>query len=266
MQGGLAIAEILLGITNPSGRMPITYPTSQLTAPHPYWAYVDSVCAYDGSAGPCREEFGFGTGLQYTEVVYSELGLSWQGGEEAGSSTDRCVPLECAWTAQWSCPDQQPAGTAGEAGDDGSDNYYCCCTEGMWSLPPPPPASPPSTGVPGCTPVTVSVTVTNTGEAACKHTVLLFLRDEVRSVTPEDKRLRGFEKVALAPGASETVTFVLTHEHYSFYGIDISDGMQAEPGSFTVMVGPQPGSPLTATFTLDRPAPTAVPATGSGGH
>jgi beta-glucosidase len=50
-EGGVAIAEVLVGITSPSGRMPISYPMSSLAGHYPYWHYVDSVCNYDSGAG-----------------------------------------------------------------------------------------------------------------------------------------------------------------------------------------------------------------------
>ena len=108
--------------------------------------------------------------------------------------------------------------------------------------------------VTGCEEVTAQVTVINTdAERTQKHSVLLFMRDEVRSVTPEDKRLRGFEKLTLAPGERQVVTFTLGHADYTYYGIDISRGPVAEPGRFTVLTGPQPDNMLVAGFNLVRP-------------
>ncbi len=53
--------------------------------------------------------------------------------------------------------------------------------------------------------VTVSVDVRNTGKVAGDEVVQLYLRDVVSSVTRPKKELKGFKRVALAPGASTTV-------------------------------------------------------------
>ena len=87
-------------------------------------------------------------------------------------------------------------------------------------------------GEPG--PVTVSVTVTNTGELPGKDVVQLFVRDEVASITPSNKRLRGFDKVDLAPGESAVVTFVLSRSDLGFIGKE--NTLIFESGSFVFMV------------------------------
>jgi len=68
LQGGAAIAQILVGLTNPSGKLPFTYPrtTGDLV---PYWHRW----AEDGKTDPL---FAFGTGLSYTQFQYSNLRLS----------------------------------------------------------------------------------------------------------------------------------------------------------------------------------------------
>jgi beta-glucosidase len=81
----------------------------------------------------------------------------------------------------------------------------------------------------------VEVRVTNTGDRAGQHSVLLFLRQHYASHTPAVRKLRGFEKVELVPGASRTVRFVLTADDLKFVGTDGS--MRLEPGHFTIMVG-----------------------------
>lgn len=90
---------------------------------------------------------------------------------------------------------------------------------------------------------TVQVTVRNTGDRAGRHAVLLFVRQQYASVTPAVRRLRGFEKVDLAPGASQTVRFALTGEDLGFVGRD--GATLLEPGTFDVMVGD-----LVASFEL----------------
>jgi len=65
--------------------------------------------------------------------------------------------------------------------------------------------------------------------------VQLYVRDDVATVTRPVKQLRGFQRVALAPGESKTVTFDLGFEDLAMY----DDRMQrvVEPGTFTVYVG-----------------------------
>jgi beta-glucosidase len=55
--------------------------------------------------------------------------------------------------------------------------------------------------------VKVSVDVTNSGEVEGKESVLLFSSDLVASLSPDVRRLRGFEKISLKPGETKTVTF-----------------------------------------------------------
>lgn len=53
--------------------------------------------------------------------------------------------------------------------------------------------------------IVVTVDVTNTGKVAGKEAVLLFSKDLVASSTPDNIRLRNFEKIALNPGETKTV-------------------------------------------------------------
>mmetsp|Transcript_16425 Transcript_16425/g.37758 ORF Transcript_16425/g.37758 Transcript_16425/m.37758 type:complete len:1108 (+) Transcript_16425:111-3434(+) len=53
--------------------------------------------------------------------------------------------------------------------------------------------------------LSVTVSVTNSGDMAGAETILFFTFDESRSTTPEYKRLRGYEKVWLEPGESKDV-------------------------------------------------------------
>jgi beta-glucosidase len=90
---------------------------------------------------------------------------------------------------------------------------------------------------------TVEVTITNTGDRAGQHTVLLFVRQHYASLTPAVRRLRGFRKIHLTPGASQTVRFELTGADLSFIGRNGAPLL--EPGPFDAMIGD-----LTATFEL----------------
>jgi beta-glucosidase len=89
----------------------------------------------------------------------------------------------------------------------------------------------------------VSFKVTNTGNRAGKETAILYLRDEVASMTPAAKRVKRFAKVWIAPGNTKTISFNLDRKDLQFINLD--NKPVAEPGEFTVLVG---GS--SAVFTL----------------
>jgi beta-glucosidase len=79
------------------------------------------------------------------------------------------------------------------------------------------------------------VDVTNTGNREGTETVQLYIRDVVSSATRPVKELKGFKKVRLAAGASETVAFEITPEMLKFY--DVNMNYVVEPGEFVLMVG-----------------------------
>ncbi|MBM6715050.1 fibronectin type III-like domain-contianing protein, partial [Phocaeicola coprocola] len=68
--------------------------------------------------------------------------------------------------------------------------------------------------------LTVSVDVTNTGKVAGKESVLLYSKDLVASSTPDNIRLRNFEKIELNPGETKTVTMQLKGSDLAFVGYD----------------------------------------------
>lgn len=163
MEGGRAVADVLFGDANPSGKLPVTYPR-----------YPNDLTLYDhvfaeniGGPTTYNPQWPFGFGLSYTTFAYSDLMLD----KSALSRGDK---------------------------------------------------------------VTAQVTVKNTGKVAGKETVQLFLGDLVASITPPQKRLKGFAKIELAPGESKTVSFVLGEEEMSFVGLDGKPVV--EPGEFMVSV------------------------------
>lgn len=88
-----------------------------------------------------------------------------------------------------------------------------------------------------------SVDVKNTGAKAGKETVIVYLRDEVATLSPAGKRVKRFAKIYLEPNQSKTLTFKLNRDDFSFIGSDNKPIVEA--GDFTVMVGG-----LNAKFTL----------------
>jgi beta-glucosidase len=165
-EGGTAIAEILFGVTNPSGKLPITFPRNVGQVPAYYYHKPTARRGYVlSNHAPL---FPFGHGLSYTTFRYDHL---------------RVEPSRIA---------------AGERAQ-------------------------------------VVVDVTNTGERAGVEIVQLYVHDQVGSVTRPVKELRGFERVALEPGETRTVTFALGPEHLSF--LNASMARVVEPGFFDIMVG-----------------------------
>ena len=81
----------------------------------------------------------------------------------------------------------------------------------------------------------VLVDVTNTGKVAGDEVVQMYIRDKVSSVTRPVKELKGFKRITLAPGHTETVSLDITPEHLALYDIDMK--FVVEPGEFEVMVG-----------------------------
>ena len=85
--------------------------------------------------------------------------------------------------------------------------------------------------------LTFKVDVTNTGKRAGKESVLLFSSDEVASLSPDNRRLRAFEKIELQPGETKTVTLQLKGSDLAFVGYD--GKWVLEKGDFRMQTGDQ---------------------------
>lgn len=164
---GRAVAEVLFGDVNPSGKLPITIPRSVGHVPA-YYNYKPSA-----RRGYLFDEvtplYPFGFGLSYTTFTFGPPRLE----------QDRI-------------------------GIDGSTR--------------------------------VLVDVTNSGPRAGDEVVQLYVRDRVSSVTRPVKELRGFARVTLAPGETNTVALDITPDRLAFWNLDMK--FLVEPGEFDVLVGP----------------------------
>ena len=91
----------------------------------------------------------------------------------------------------------------------------------------------------------VAVEISNTGTVAGDEVVQLYVRDELCSVVRPDRELKGFQRVHLEPGATQTVRFRLGPDQLCCYAAD--ERWVVEPGTFTVLVGGSSTNlPLTA--------------------
>lgn len=176
-EGGNAIADVLFGDYNPSGKLPMSFPRSvgqipiyynHLPTGRPYnFAKPNKYTShyYDAVNGPL---YPFGYGLSYTRFTVSPVKMS-----------AKTMPRN---------------GT-----------------------------------------VEASVTVTNTGKRDGATVVQLYLNDPVASISRPVQELRGFQRIMLKAGESQTVRFKIDVDALKFW----NQKMQhvAEPGKFNVAIG-----------------------------
>jgi len=185
-RAGDAIAQVLYGDYNPSGKLPMTFPRSVGQIPVYYnhkntgrpgpledlvfWAHY-----IDESNAPL---YPFGFGLSYTQFTYSNLSI--------------------------------------DKNEEGAQ---------------------------------ISVQVKNTGSVDGEEVVQLYIRDHFASVSRPVKELKGFEKIALKAGESQTITFSLTDAELGFY--NNQGEFVVEPGAFDIMVGGSSSDVLKEEFELE---------------
>jgi beta-glucosidase len=169
-EGGRAIADILYGKVNPSGKLPYTYPKysgNLLPYYHKKTDIRDINWGFDGF----YPQYEFGHGLSYTTFAYTDLRLDKE---------------------QFS-------------GDDS---------------------------------LRISITVENTGDRPGKETVQLYAKDLIATVAPDVKKLIGFQKIFLAPGARKTVLFTIDASDLASVGL--YNEWRTETGTFELQLGGQP--------------------------
>ena len=171
--GGDALANLLAGDANFSGKMPFTYPK-----------YINALANYDYK--PCENMGQMGGNYNYDSV----MDVQWNFGDGLSYTTYNYSNLKIDKTSF----------TADDV-------------------------------------LTVSVDVTNTGKVAGKESVLLYSKDLVASSTPDNIRLRNFEKIELNPGETKTVTMQLKGSDLAFVGYD--GKWRLEKGDFTIKCGGQ---------------------------
>lgn len=174
-QGGHAIADVLFGDYNPSGKLPVTFPQSVGQIPI-YYSMKNTGRPMDPNSKYTSKYldvsntplYPFGFGLSYTTFEYAPLKTS-------ASSFDRHTPIR------------------------------------------------------------VSTTLTNTGAYDGVEIVQFYVRDLVGNVTRPVKELKGFQKVFLKKGASQTISFELNAADIAFYHSNMKYG--PEPGLFELYIG-----------------------------
>jgi beta-glucosidase len=92
-----------------------------------------------------------------------------------------------------------------------------------------------STKMPVSGQISASVDVRNTGKRSGDEVVQLYIHDPVASISQPVRRLRGFQRVTLAPGQTKHLTFKLTKQDVGFY--DNGGHFVVEPGAIDVYAG-----------------------------
>ena len=181
--GGQALAEILFGDVNPSGKLPVTFERRIQDNP-----------AYAGFPNPVNQ--------LPTEITYSEgLYVGYRGYEKRRIKPLYPFGFGLSYTTfQFSDIKVEPAVF------DGS------------------------------TPVEVTFTVKNTGERAGAEVAQLYVGQENPAVDRPIKELKGFKKVYLLPGQSETVTLNLNQRSFAYFDI-AKELWDAVPGTYKILVG-----------------------------
>ncbi|MCE5342794.1 MAG: glycoside hydrolase family 3 C-terminal domain-containing protein [Eubacteriales bacterium] len=84
--------------------------------------------------------------------------------------------------------------------------------------------------------LTVTLDVTNVGSMVGKEVVQLYVTDRQSTVIRPVRELKGFEKVALQPGQTKTVTFTLSKRAFAYWNIQLHD-WHVETGTFGIQIG-----------------------------
>jgi beta-glucosidase len=98
-------------------------------------------------------------------------------------------------------------------------------------------------------PISVSADITNTGSLAGEEVAQLYIScPSSAEVWMPKKQLKGFKRIALQAGETQTVTFQLTAEDFYYWN---GTQYQAQSGNFTLRVGGSSDNlPLTKVITL----------------
>ena len=103
--------------------------------------------------------------------------------------------------------------------------------------------------------ITVNVQVTNTGGVDGDEVAQLYLSHDFSSVEVPAKALKGFRRIHLKPGESQTVTFRLQQSELALWNSNRK--WVVEPGGYSVTVGGSSEAKLSAKFTIPDNAKTA---------
>lgn len=98
--------------------------------------------------------------------------------------------------------------------------------------------------------LTASVEVTNVGDMEGEETVQLYIGDPAASISRPLEELKGFQKISLKPGESQTVSFRIGTDLLKFYNSDLE--YVWEPGQFNIFIGASSADVRKASVTWEN--------------
>ena len=96
--------------------------------------------------------------------------------------------------------------------------------------------------------ITASVQLKNTGACTGTEVVQLYIQDVAASTVRPVRELKGFTRITLTPGETQTVSFRISEAELAFHRADGS--YSTEPGAFRVWIGGSSATENEANFTL----------------
>jgi beta-glucosidase len=84
--------------------------------------------------------------------------------------------------------------------------------------------------------ITVAVTVKNTGKVDGKEVVQLYTAKSDSKITRAAQELKGFQKVSVAAGKSQTITITIPVKELAYYNV-VTKKWTVEPGNYTLKLG-----------------------------
>lgn len=187
-EGGNALASVLTGDVNPSGKLPMTFPArlSDVGA--------HAVGQYPGTP---RNDGSNIVDIEYREGIF--VGYRW-------ADKNKIQPLfPFGHGLSYTTFDYGKATIDKTEGS--ADDVF-----------------------------TVSIPVTNTGDRAGREIVQLYVSDLKTTLPRPVKELKGFKKISLEPGQTETVTFEISRDDLSYFDAD-KHAWVVDPGKFEALVG-----------------------------
>lgn len=96
--------------------------------------------------------------------------------------------------------------------------------------------------------IRVSANVSNDGDRLIEEVVQLYIHDRVASRVRPVRELKGFDKIAIKPGETVEVAFLINESMLEF--TDVDGVRRAEPGAFDVWIAPSCTTGTPARFVL----------------